>query len=205
MKRIEAVLFDLDGVLIDSSEVWFPLLNQVAKDLDYPEITFEQFRAGWGQGVAADVRDFYPGSTVADIAEEYAKRFGDFKAQLRITEEAAPVFERLQREGLGVAVVTNTPGTLARSIVQVAGLSPHHVIGADDVPRAKPHPDMLLEACRRLQVEPNTALMVGDTSYDRRAARAAEVDFAIYVGYEDHSIEGERRITSLSEVFDRYG
>ncbi len=52
---IRAVLFDLDGVLVDSYEVWFPLLNACARELGCPAIDRDRFRDAWGQGVQEDL------------------------------------------------------------------------------------------------------------------------------------------------------
>ncbi len=56
---LRAVLFDLDGVLVDSYRVWFHLLNGAAKELGYPPISPEVFQSCWGQGIEADVEKFF--------------------------------------------------------------------------------------------------------------------------------------------------
>ena len=58
-----AVLFDLDGVLVDSREAWFEAMSRVAKELQAPAIARERFDATFGQGVDADIEAFYPGVT----------------------------------------------------------------------------------------------------------------------------------------------
>ena len=58
-KPPRAVLFDLDGVLVDSYWVWFHLLNRMARVLDYPEIAHEVYETGWGQSTTADRDAFF--------------------------------------------------------------------------------------------------------------------------------------------------
>ena len=70
------------------------------------------------------------------------------------------------------------------------------MVGGTDVPNGKPAPDMVLEACCRLGVEPARAVVVGDSRYDREAAAAARVRF---VGLR---LDGGRRIERLSETLD---
>jgi HAD superfamily hydrolase (TIGR01509 family) len=65
---------------------------------------------------------------------------------------------------------------------------------SDRVPHAKPAPDLLLLACRELGVEPSQAMLIGDSRYDREAAKAAGVRF---VGF---GIDGDERIERLSEL-----
>jgi len=60
-RMLRAVLFDLDGVLVDSYEVWFHLMNAAAGELRYPAISRELFQTTWGQGVQADIKNYYPG------------------------------------------------------------------------------------------------------------------------------------------------
>ena len=57
---VRAVLFDLDGVLIDSWEVWFRVLNAAAAEWGYAAISRETFAGAWGQGLAADQERFFP-------------------------------------------------------------------------------------------------------------------------------------------------
>lgn len=178
MRGARAVLFDLDGVLIDSYEVWFHLLASLAEELGYPPVEREAFRAGWGQGIEADVRRFYPRHTVGELEALYAARFEAHLSHLAVMEGVGEVFAALRRRGLPSAVITNTPASMARALVARAGATPDTVVGGTDVPRAKPAPDMVLEACARLGVEPAAAWVVGDTEFDRAAARAAGARFA---------------------------
>jgi phosphoglycolate phosphatase/AHBA synthesis associated protein len=172
------VLFDLDGVLIDSYEVWYSLLNGAARDLGYPAITREQFHASWGQGVEADVQRFFTRHEVADLERYYHAHFGEHAEHLSIADAVPEVFAALRARGLPSAVITNTPGPLARLLVERAGATPDCVVGGTDVPRAKPAPDIVLEACARLGVAPARSWVVGDSRFDRDAARAAGARFA---------------------------
>jgi HAD superfamily hydrolase (TIGR01509 family) len=172
-----AVLFDMDGVLLHSYDAWMGLVRAAGRDLAGIEITPEEFASTWGQGVAADVERFFRASTEAEVARYYETHFEEHAGGLRVDPEAAPLLEALRARGVPTAVVTNTPVALARRILAAAGLAPGEVIGADEVPRAKPAPDIVLEACRRLAVAPAAALVVGDSAFDREAAAAAGAAF----------------------------
>ncbi len=189
--RVRAVLFDLDGVLIDSYHVWFRVMNGVAKSLGYPEITAEQFHPSWGQGIEADVESFFPRHGIPEIERCYDAEYPRHLDHLEVAPDAAALLADLRGRGLRCAVVTNTPSPLARRILEHAGLEADDVVGGTDVPHPKPAPDMVELACARLGVAPGEALFVGDSRYDRAAARAAGVRF---VGL---GTEGDQRIDAL--------
>ncbi len=172
---VRAVLWDLDGVLIDSYEVWFHLLNATSRAFGGIEISRQVMRDGWGQGVAADVERFFPHKTVAETEAYYHAHFMGHASHLRVDPDARSVTDELRRRGFAQSLLTNTPSGLAREILRAAKLELDEVVGGTDVPNAKPAPDMVVEACRRLGVEAREAIVVGDSRYDLEAARGAGV------------------------------
>lgn len=195
---VRAVLFDLDGVLVDSKEVWFQVMRAAGRHFGYPEVSRPAFEATFGQGVEADLRSFFRGLTFEALSGFYAARFMDHRAHFRVDPQAPAVLAALAARGVRTAIVTNTSTPLAREIVAAAGLAPDRLVGSSDVARAKPAPDMVLLACRQLGVGPDAAWMVGDSPYDRDAAGAAAVRF---LGYGPFFAPGG--LTRLPELLDR--
>ena len=193
---MKAVLFDLDGVLIDSYSVWHAVTNAFARDHGYPEISDEQMQAGWGQGVDADAEMFFPGTEVGKLERYYNEHFLDHLDHLDVTDGAAMVLDRLRGIGCQTAIVTNTPTVLTHRLLERAGLEAGEVVGSSDVPRPKPAPDIVLRALDRLDVVPQAAWMVGDSPFDRDAAAAAGVPFLSY------RWDGGRRVDELEEVVE---
>jgi phosphoglycolate phosphatase/AHBA synthesis associated protein len=191
---VRAVLFDLDGVLVDSYQVWFHLMNGAARELGYPTISPEVFRSGWGQGIEADVEKFYSRHTIAEIEAYYDDHFGDHLEHLGVVPEVPHVFETLRERSLPTAVITNTPAPLAWDMVKRAGGRPDLLVGGTDVPRPKPAPDMVLRASELLEIPVGETLVVGDSRYDREAAGAAG---AVFAGL---GIEGDVRLDRLIDV-----
>lgn len=191
---VRAVLFDLDGVLVDSYEVWFHLLNATARAFGADPIARDTFASCWGQGVAADVERFFTNRTLAETEAFYHAHFMDQIEHLRIDPQAVPLTRELTARGVRLAVVTNTPSPLARRILAHAALAIDTVVGGDDVPRAKPAPDMIVEACRRLKVSIDDCVVLGDSEYDARAASAAGTRF---VGFRR---DGRLRIEALDQL-----
>lgn len=133
---------------------------------------------------------------MAETEAYYHAHFMEHADHLRVDPDARAVVAELRSRGFGQALITNTPSPLAREILAKAGLELDAVVGGTDVPEAKPAPDMVREACRRLGVSAGEAFVVGDSRYDSEAARAAGMRF---VGVR---MDGDPRIEQLSELLD---
>ncbi|MGH9337846.1 MAG: HAD family hydrolase, partial [Vicinamibacteria bacterium] len=132
MQRPGAVLFDLDGVLIDSYELWFRLLNQTALELGYPEISQQLYREGWGQSTEVDRDRFFPGHSIAEVERFYQAHYFEHLEHLLVAAEVPEVFQRLHQERIATAVVTNTQKSLASLVVDRTGAAPDLVVGGGD-------------------------------------------------------------------------
>jgi HAD superfamily hydrolase (TIGR01509 family) len=194
--RPRAILFDLDGVLIESYAVWFHLLNHTARALGYPAITPELYRESWGQSTLADRDRFFPEHSVEEVESFYQQHYFEHLEHLAVPEEVPDLFRRLREERIATAVVTNTQKSLATSIVERAGATPDVVVGGGDAPRGKPSPDSLLLAASLLNVASQEAWMVGDTAFDRDAARDAGMWF---VGVR---MNGDERVEAVGAILD---
>jgi HAD superfamily hydrolase (TIGR01509 family) len=192
--RLRGVLFDLDGVLVESRAVWFEVMRAIARKFGYPEISAEQMERAWGQGIAEDVRMFYPGFTVEELEGEYGLMFRQYVQHLKVEPDGPRVLEELRANGIRVAVVTNSPSEVARAMLDQARVDPDVLVSGNDVCEPKPAPDGILAALTLLQLTAAEAMFVGDTNFDREAARRARIGFA---GYR---IDGDVRIDSLGEV-----
>jgi HAD superfamily hydrolase (TIGR01509 family) len=175
-----AVLFDMDGVLIDSYEAWFFLMNDAARHFGYPTLSREKFQEVWGQGPDLDVELFFTNHTVAQVETYYNHHFRDYAEHVRKNEHAAAAFARLDDTGMGIGVITNTPSPIAREVLAYVGIEPGVLVGGTDVPRGKPAPDMVFEALARLDVPIENAILIGDSDFDRGAASAAGITYVHY-------------------------
>lgn len=194
-----AILFDMDGVLISSRDAWFETLVAIAARRGASPIERAAFDASFGQGVTADIERFFPMLTAEELEHEYDRTFPEMLEHVVVMRGAREVTEALRARDLPTAVVTNTPPGLARTILARVGLDAGPCFGATRELAEKPAPDLVLAACASLSVAPEHALLVGDSAYDREAARTAGARFA------GLGIEGETTIASLDEllVLDR--
>jgi phosphoglycolate phosphatase/AHBA synthesis associated protein len=191
---IRAVLFDLDGVLVESIEVWHRLMNAAAADFGSPGIPRSALEPLFGQGIEADAELFYRGRTPEEVKAYYDAHFPDHARHLHVDPQARAVLQGLRERGIRTAVVTNTPTAIAREVLRAAGLEPDVLVGAGAPLREKPAPDMVLRACELLGVGPEEAFFVGDSRFDREAAEAAGARFA------GLRIPGERTLERIEEV-----
>ena len=177
---IRTVLFDLDGTLVDSAPDLAGAANELLQEHGRPALPYEYLRPMVGAGARGMVGLAF-GVKPADAGYEALKaRFLALYAQrllhsTTIFEGVWPLLDRLEQHGLGWGIVTNKAYHLALAVSEGMGLHPRAgvLIGGDSTPYAKPHPEPLLEACRRLQADPATCAYVGDDLRDIQAGRAA--------------------------------
>lgn len=192
----QALLFDMDGVLVRSEQVWFRLVEEASRLFGGVPVTRERFAPTFGQGTKADVEAFGLSCSPAELDSFYRDNFARFGDATWVDPTAKHVLETLRALGTRKAVVTNTMTSLAREVLEQARLvSLFEVVAcADQVARAKPAPDVLHHALEQMGVEASRAWMVGDSRFDREAAAAAGVRF---IGY---GIDGDERVESLAEL-----
>jgi HAD superfamily hydrolase (TIGR01509 family) len=177
MMPLRAVLFDMDGVLVDSYALWFALMDAAARELVGRPIDPEEFRAAWGQSTEADIAAWYPGCTVSQLEAYYNEHLPLHLDALVVMPDARQVVAVVRARGLATAVVTNAPSSIADRFLISAGIVVDTLVAGGDARAPKPAPDPILLACHRLGVDPLESLMVGDSPCDLLAAHAAGVSF----------------------------
>ncbi|HLT30272.1 MAG TPA: HAD-IA family hydrolase [Myxococcaceae bacterium] len=191
------ILFDMDGVLVESTEAWLRAVQEASRRFGGREVTREVFLPTFGQGAAADVETFGMQATAEELDRAYLEIFPTVAGDsIWVDPAAAPLLRSLKERGLRLSVVTNTMTPLAADILRFARLEGlfDAVVCADQVPNAKPAPDPLLEGCRRLSLTPSEVWMIGDSRFDAEAAAAAGIWF---VGLRR---EGDQRLESLGDL-----
>lgn len=196
-RPLAAVLYDLDGVLIDSRDAWFRVVLAARAHFGYPPIERGTFDATFGQGADQDVRQFYPRQTPGQILEFYGRAFLRELPSVRCLDGSLEVLERIRDRGIPQAVVTNTHRDLAVAVLDATGIASRTqaLAAAGDAPE-KPAPDLVRLALERLGVGGDEVLYVGDSPTDRLAASRAGVRM---VGL---GIDGDFRIERLADLLD---
>ena len=189
-----AILFDLDGTLIDSAPDLHAAVNILIARRGLGPLSLDQVKSMIGNGVKKLVERAFAACGVSLSGEALEAEhlamidvYGDHLTVLTTLMPGVPdVIEAVREDGVQVAVVTNKPQRAAEAILDDLGLSPYldAVIGGDAGVEKKPAPDMLLAALDVLGVAP------GDSPVDVAAARAAGVLIAaVRGGYTTVAVE----------------
>jgi pyrophosphatase PpaX len=193
----EAILFDMDGVLIDSLESWLSSLNAALKYLNYKEISREDFvKKYWGH-------DLYDNLEKMGLSREIGVFCNDVYSNhldsVHIYPDTKDTLQKLG--GYKKGIITNTPKVCAYEIMKQFDLEKYFdvVITSDDVNKAKPDPEIVLKACEFLDVEPEDVVLVGDTNSDVRAGKAAGCTvIGVNIG-ADYTVKDISELTRLIE------
>ncbi|MBX9946376.1 MAG: HAD family phosphatase [Reyranella sp.] len=178
-KPVEAVLFDMDGLLIDTEAVYIEALQVAAGALgvDMPLAFCHSMIGIPGRECDLMIQEFYgSGFDIERFRESFSahtrRRFDD---AVPVKAGAVELLDFLAARGLPLAVATSSGRATAERHLGRAGLRDRFAALAtrDDVARAKPHPDVYLEAARRLGVSPKRCLAFEDSNPGLTAAHAA--------------------------------
>jgi len=170
---MEAIIFDLDGTLFDSRKTIRRCLN--ATIMEYGKEPFGD-----------DVKDLIGKHLMEILAlrgidnEEAAERYRQIQMEtymqdMRMFDGVVDMLEALKKKGYELGVATMRNGRITREILDGMGIAHYFrsVVGTDDTKYPKPDPEHVLTACRLLEIEPEKAVMVGDTIFDILSGKGA--------------------------------
>ncbi|MEG0741524.1 MAG: HAD-IIIA family hydrolase [Clostridia bacterium] len=186
MKRYDAVIFDLDGTLLDTLEDLTAATNHAMRENGYPEHTPEEVRYFVGNGIGRLLRRALPPEADGDEAvyEEALQAFTAYYAQHH-NDTTAPypgvvaLLRTLKASGVRLAIVSNKNAPNVRALAEeyFDGLV-SFAVGEQAGVRRKPHPDMVLRVMEAWGCDPKRTLYVGDSDVDVQTAQNAGIDCA---------------------------
>jgi len=194
--RLGAVLFDLDGTLVDSAPDLAGACNEMRAERGLAPLPYERLRRMVGSGargmvgVAFGLVPDSPG--YVELRDEFLARYeARMTRETKVFDDMVPVLAWLEREGLPWGIVTNKATRFAVPLVAALGLAERAaaLVCGDTVAHSKPHPAPLLEAARRLGLAAEKCAYVGDDRRDVDAGRAAGMRTIVaawgYLGEDD--------------------
>ncbi|MDH5298627.1 MAG: HAD family hydrolase [Desulfobulbaceae bacterium] len=187
-----AILFDMDGVLVNTFNSWHSSFVDLFAEVYGSELRREEFLTRfWGR----DLRDIFAelelALSIPDFCQGY---YGGHAGKVEIYDDTRSTLAALAR--FPKAVITNTPAACARLILKNLAIEQYFrkIITGDDVATGKPDPAIVLKGCELLGISPAQAVVVGDHRVDMEAGQRAGCR-VIGVG-----VDGDHRIERLSEL-----
>jgi HAD superfamily hydrolase (TIGR01509 family) len=193
-KRISTIIFDMDGVLIDSEkhynkadEEFLPALGVECTDEVIKSLTGASFKT-----FASFIRERNPNIEFDDT--ELLRKYTDnlFAASKNVTsliDGVSDWIERFRTMGLKLALGSASNARLVNDIVERFGLRLDAIVTGSDVERGKPAPDIFLECARRTGVLPENCLVIEDSENGVKAAVIAGMTCAAFLGTKLHDFD----------------
>jgi len=211
--HVDAAIVDLDGTLVDTLGDFDVALNAMLRELGLPAVPAQAIEHMVGRGSEHLIHSVLahvggpPGlyeAAWSSYQQQYLSINGEHS---RVYAGATEGLERLRERGLRLACLTNKPGNFARPLLERKGLTRYFdvVFGGDAFERKKPDPLPLTKTCEALGTTPERTLMVGDSSNDARAARAARcpvvlVTYGYNHGEPIRAVDADGFVDSIDEL-----
>lgn len=174
-----AVLFDLDGTLLDTAPDMVGALNQLLSEMGRDRLPFEDVRCSVSHGARALVQLGFPGISKPAF-EKLRQRFLEIyrtrlSVETQLFDGVLGALEGLEAAGVRWGIVTNKPEALTLPLLEHFGLRARAsvVVSGDTLAQRKPHPAPLLHAASKLGLHPRECIYIGDAERDVLAGQAA--------------------------------
>lgn len=211
----KAVIFDLDGTLVDTAPDLWRATNHVLTSSGRNPVTLDQVRAFVGYGARRLIaRGFAATGTslgTQDIEPLYDKFVTYYGANIAGASQPFPgcvdLLDRLKGDGVRIGICTNKLEGLSVRLIESLGLTAYFdtIVGPDTIGIAKPDPAPYREALRRMGAETARSLLVGDSETDVLTARAAGVPIiGVTFGYTAEPIESFKPDALVSDFSQAY-
>jgi len=199
----KAIIFDMDGTLVDSSVTIVNAINYVRKNLDLEEMQRELILEKVNDPHLNPAEFFYE---VPAFTEEHEAWFSNYytenhEQELQLYDGIIQLLKNLKEKGFVLAIATNAyRGSTLESLSHLKVLEYFDSIACyDDVQKGKPSPDMLEKNLKDLNVSTNECIFVGDSKRDLLAAEALSMDYTmINWGFSDYE-DAIHSVTKLEE------
>jgi len=178
---IKAIIFDMDGVLIDAKEWHYEALNRSLKLFGYEISRYDHLTTYDGLPTSKklemlSVQDDLPHKLhrfINEMKQQYTIELVRSLCRPRFKHEYA--LSKLKASGYHLAVASNSIRNTVELMMENAGLTPYlnFMLSNEDVERPKPHPDIYVKAMQKLDLSPEECLIVEDNEHGIRAARAS--------------------------------
>ncbi len=186
-KRIHGIIFDLDGTLIEAYEAIYVGLKEAFQYFGREIFPFSDLKKYLKVDLEATLNQFFSSEEVLKGVPIMRRKYEEvYLDKTHFLDGAKEVLKILHSKGILMGVASNKFGRFSRGALRHLGVSDYFksVIGAGDVPRNKPFPDMIHAALREMRLPPEEVVFVGDTLTDIDTGKQASVDvYALPTGF----------------------
>ena len=202
---MEAVLFDLDGLLADTEIISLKVYQELLEDFGIPFTEETYSREYSGHREEENVQRFLDTYDLPWNFDQTLEKVYELEARIlvkgvNLKKGAKNLLAFLQREGILIALATSSVESRARMILDSNGILAlfDHLVFAKDVKRSKPYPDIFLKACRDLNVLPENCLVLEDSEAGIEAAYRAGIPI---ICIPDLKIPAQSFLNKTEQVF----
>lgn len=187
---MKAVLFDLDGTLIDTAADFVRIIQDMCREAGKPVVDAATIRTQVSEGARAMVKLVYPELTLNDtVFLQHRQKFLDIYGQniavdTQLFEGMEQLLQDLEQRQIPWGIVTNKPRILSEALLKALHLDERCsvLVCPDDVVNSKPDPEPMFLAAKQLSIEPENIVYVGDHPRDIDAGKNANMP-TILAGY----------------------
>jgi phosphoglycolate phosphatase len=204
---IRAVLIDLDGTLVDTANEIMASANAMLTAAAQPPVDLKTINETVGEGAAMLVEHLLGAGSVERWLPVYLEHYRAHNgSSATLYPNVKEGLAALRAMAVSIGCVTNKPRDLVGPLLDRLGIlsSFDTIVGGGDTVEKKPKPAPILEACRRLEVDPAHAVMIGDSINDALAANAAgAISLTVPYGYPGSAGEAGRAAALLERGLTR--
>lgn len=209
-RKIQLVIFDLDGTLVDAYTAVASSVNYMLEQLGRPAVDDERIKKAVGWGIRYLIAQFVDADDVDKGLSIYRQHHAHaLKSGTSFLPGAKKLLRTLKDQGYQLAVASNRPARFTHIILKHLKINQifDYVVCGDEVARPKSAPDMLEHILTRCSLDPMEALYVGDMTIDVETGRAAGVNtVTVITGSSDREeierLNPLRIMDNISEVTD---
>ncbi len=174
---IKAVLFDVDGTLLDTTEFIMGAFEHTLKTHGVPAVARHEIAKLVGGPILKIYKTLVPDKPPEELFETHASHQMEHLHTIKVYPQVLETLKKLKKHTLKIGAITNRTGRNARKSLEITGLMPFidYLLTKDDVQNHKPHPEPILKALAHFKIKPSEAIMIGDATPDIEAGKNANV------------------------------